>query len=99
MATGLNTNEWQAAGDLEIEAMQDLYKRMTTTCHKKCVTPRYKDSELTKGESVCIDRCVAKYMDVHDRIGKHLTSMTLQQQPALQNQAASDPSQAVGSYK
>lgn len=38
---------------------------MTTACHKKCVIPRYKDSELTKGESVCIDRCVAKYMDVN----------------------------------
>lgn len=37
---------------------------MTTTCHKKCVIPRYKDSELSKGESICIDRCVAKYMDV-----------------------------------
>ena len=23
--------------------------RMTTACHKKCVVPKYKDSELTKG--------------------------------------------------
>ncbi|CAF1254478.1 unnamed protein product [Rotaria sp. Silwood1] len=99
MANELNSNQWQAAGELEIEMMQDLYKRMTTACHKKCVIPRYKDSELTKGESVCIDRCVAKYMDVHDRIGKHLTSMTLQQQPSLQTQQANDPSRVVGSYK
>lgn len=89
---------------------------MTNACHKKCVVPKYKDSELTKGiffiyssefiiklsylgESICIDRCVAKYMEVHDRIGKQLTSMTLQQQPALQDQQTTDPSRAVGSFK
>lgn len=49
---------------------------MTSACQKKCVPSRYNDSELTKGESVCIDRCVAKYMDVHDRIGKKLTAMS-----------------------
>ena len=38
-------------------------------------------------------------LKVHDRIGKQLTSMTLQQQPALQNPEESDPSRAVGSYK
>jgi len=27
MAGELNSNQWQAAGELEIEMMQDLYKR------------------------------------------------------------------------
>ena len=50
---------------------------MTESCQKKCVPPKnYSDSELTKAESVCIDRCVAKFMDVHDRIGKKLTAMS-----------------------
>jgi len=49
---------------------------MTTACQKKCVPPKYNDSELTKGEAVCVDRCVAKFMDVHDRIGKKLTAMS-----------------------
>lgn len=31
---------------------------------------------LGKGECVCIDRCVAKYLDVHERIGKKLTAMS-----------------------
>jgi len=39
------------------------------------------------------------FVKVHDRIGKQLTSMTLQQQPSLQNQQVTDPSRAVGSYK
>ena len=49
MAGELSSHQLQAAGELEIEMMQDLYKRMTTACNKKCVLPRYKDSELTKG--------------------------------------------------
>lgn len=58
-----------------------LFCRMTAACQKKCVPPKYSDAELTKGESVCIDRCVAKFMDVHDRIGKKLTAMSNAEQP------------------
>lgn len=27
---------------------------------------------------MCIDRCVAKYLEVHERIGKKLTAMSAQ---------------------
>lgn len=66
----------QMMQDLEIEMMSDLYNRMTQACHKKCIPPKYGDAELGKGEMVCIDRCVAKYLDVHERIGKKLTAMS-----------------------
>uniref|UniRef100_A0A3Q2WPR5 Mitochondrial import inner membrane translocase subunit n=1 Tax=Haplochromis burtoni TaxID=8153 RepID=A0A3Q2WPR5_HAPBU len=46
---------------------------MTNACHRKCVPPHYKEAELTKGESVCLDRCVAKYLDLHERLGRKLT--------------------------
>ena len=52
---------------------------MTEVCHKKCVPPKYKDNELSKGESVCLDRCVAKYFEIFDRVGKKLTALTQQQ--------------------
>lgn len=60
-----------------------LYFRMSTTCQKKCIPPKYKDSDLTKGETVCIDRCVAKYMEIHDRIGKKLTSLSQQDEERM----------------
>lgn len=69
--------------ELEMEMMADMYNRMSSTCQKKCIPPRYKDAELTKGESVCIDRCVAKYMEIHDRIGKKLTSMSQQDEEQI----------------
>uniref|UniRef100_A0A182JQ62 Tim10-like domain-containing protein n=1 Tax=Anopheles christyi TaxID=43041 RepID=A0A182JQ62_9DIPT len=68
----------QLMQEMEIEMMSDLYSRMTQACHKKCIPPKYADSELGKGESVCIDRCVAKYLEVHERIGKKLTAMSSQ---------------------
>lgn len=33
-----------------------------------------------------MDRCVAKYLDVHDRLGKLLTQMTQQDDRAVQQQ-------------
>jgi len=68
----------QLVQDLELEMMSDMYNRMTSACHKKCIPPKYKDAELGKGESVCLDRCIAKYMELHDRIGKKLTQMSMQ---------------------
>jgi import inner membrane translocase subunit TIM10 len=82
----------QMAADLEVEMMSDMYRRcvsdrahqrtgtecvrMSSACQRKCIATHYKESELTKGESVCLDRCVAKYMDVHDRLGKKLTELS-----------------------
>ena len=50
--------------------------RIVRSCHSKCIALPYGDSELTKGESVCVDRCVAKYFDVNQRIGSKLTGMS-----------------------
>ena len=58
-------------------------RRMTQACHLKCVPPHYKEAELSKGESVCLDRCVAKYLDVHERMGKKLTELSLQDEELL----------------
>lgn len=80
---GLDPSKIQVVADLEIEMMADMYNRMTGACHKKCVPPKYKDSELTKGESVCIDRCVAKYLEIHDRIGKKLTTISMQDEEMI----------------
>ena len=56
--------------------------RLSKTCHKKCIPPKYHEGDLSKGEAICVDRCVGKFMDVHDRIGKKLTSMYTQDQAA-----------------
>ncbi|KAK2156404.1 hypothetical protein LSH36_214g03027 [Paralvinella palmiformis] len=70
--------------DLEIEMMADMYNRMSAVCQKKCVPPRYKEADLSKGEAVCLDRCVAKYLEIHDRIGKKLTDVSMQDKETVQ---------------
>ncbi|CAD7011347.1 PREDICTED: mitochondrial import inner membrane translocase subunit Tim10 [Bactrocera latifrons] len=73
----------QLMQEMEIEMMSDLYNRMTNACHKKCIPPRYGEAELGKGEMVCIDRCVAKYLDIHEKIGKKLTAMSIQDEELM----------------
>ncbi|XP_029950042.1 mitochondrial import inner membrane translocase subunit Tim10 [Salarias fasciatus] len=77
----------QLAAELEVEMMADMYNRMTNGCHRKCVPPHYKEAELTKGESVCLDRCVAKYLDLHERLGRKLTELSVQDEETMRKAA------------
>lgn len=54
--------------------------RMTSACQKKCIPTKYREADLSKGEAVCLDRCVAKYLEIHERIGKRLTSISMQEE-------------------
>ena len=45
------------------------YARLTSACHKKCISTKYREPDLMKGEAVCVDRCVSKYLEIHERIG------------------------------
>ena len=45
------------------------------SCHNKCVSARYAEGDLNKGESVCIDRCVAKFFEVNKKVGEKLQNM------------------------
>ncbi|KAF9408871.1 hypothetical protein HW555_011586 [Spodoptera exigua] len=72
----LDPAKLQLVQELEIEMMSDMYNRLVTACHRKCIPVKYQETELCKGESVCLDRCVAKYLDVHERIGKKLSNMS-----------------------
>lgn len=61
--------------------------RMTNACHRKCVPPHYKEAELSKGEAVCLDRCVAKYLDLHERLGRKLTELSVQDEEMMRKAA------------
>jgi len=76
----LDENKMKLVQELEIEMMTDMYARLTSACHRKCITPKYREADLQKGEAVCIDRCVSKYLEVHERIGKKLTELSMKDQ-------------------
>lgn len=44
--------------------------RLQKTCQAKCVPTDYREGELNKGESVCLDRCTAKFLDTSMKISE-----------------------------
>jgi len=79
----LDPSNMALVAELEIEMMADMYNRMTSSCHRKCIPPKYREADLSKGESVCLDRCVAKYLEIHERIGKKLTNISMQDEEQM----------------
>lgn len=60
-------------------------------CYAKCMRTsadkQYIDGgDLKKGESVCIDRCVTKYMEVFHKISTRLNEINQEQQKLMQQQ-------------
>ena len=62
----------QAAQQNELEAMTDMFNKMTEQCFRKCVA-LYKEPELSVGEATCVDRCVHKYMTSHAKVQEILS--------------------------
>ncbi|KAG9314636.1 mitochondrial import inner membrane translocase subunit Tim10 [Chiua virens] len=58
----------------EIDMVSDVFNRIVASCHSKCINPRYAEGDLNKGESVCIDRCVAKFFEVNKKVGEKMQS-------------------------
>ncbi|KAI1608686.1 Tim10/DDP family zinc finger-domain-containing protein [Exophiala viscosa] len=61
-----------AAAEQEVELVSDMYKRLTKSCLQKCVPADYREAELNKGESVCLDRCVAKFFEVNIKVSEKM---------------------------
>lgn len=65
-----------SAAENELDMVTDMFTRLVDACHQKCIPPIYTDGELNKGESVCIDRCVAKFFEVNMKIGEHMQTLS-----------------------
>nr|UJH94575.1 Tim10 [Starmerella bombicola] len=68
------------AAETEVDTVADMFNRLIDSCHKKCIQS-YSDSDLTKQEGLCIDRCVFKYFEVNAKVGELMQSMGQQFQP------------------
>ncbi|KAI9820103.1 MAG: protein transporter tim10 [Thelocarpon impressellum] len=72
----LSSAEKIAAAELEIEMVSDMFNRLSQSCVKKCIPTDYRESELNKGESVCLDRCVAKMFEVNAKVSEKMQQDT-----------------------
>ena len=49
------------------------FSSLVTACLDKCVfSTKVHEDDLTKAESVCLDRCTAKFMEVLEKVGQEL---------------------------
>lgn len=39
---------------------------------KKCIPTDYREADLNKGESVCLDRCVSKFFEVNVKVSEKM---------------------------
>ncbi|KAF2100337.1 putative mitochondrial intermembrane space translocase subunit Tim10, partial [Rhizodiscina lignyota] len=61
-----------AAAEIEIEMVSDMFTRLTQSCAKKCIQNDYRESDLNKAESVCLDRCVSKFFEVNLKVSEKM---------------------------
>jgi len=61
-----------AAAETEIEMVSDMFNRLTQSCTKKCIPADYREGDLNKGESVCLDRCVSKFFEVNMKVSEKM---------------------------
>lgn len=52
---------------------------LSRACQNKCIPTEYREGELNKGEGVCLDRCAAKFFDVHLKVSDILQQQQQQQ--------------------
>ncbi|SHO79990.1 Essential protein of the mitochondrial intermembrane space [Malassezia sympodialis ATCC 42132] len=63
------------AATAELDMITDVFNRLVSACHTKCISDRYAEADLNKGESVCVDRCVSKFFAVNAKVGEHMQAM------------------------
>ncbi|KAF2681016.1 hypothetical protein K458DRAFT_444901 [Lentithecium fluviatile CBS 122367] len=61
-----------AQAEAEIDMVSDMYSRLVASCSKKCIDSTYREPDLNKGESVCLDRCVAKFFEVNVKVSEKM---------------------------
>lgn len=49
-----------------------IFHRLTQSCLKKCIPADYREADLNKAESVCLDRCVAKFFEVNVKVSEKM---------------------------
>ncbi|GMG10481.1 unnamed protein product [Aspergillus oryzae] len=54
------------------DANADNLLSLTESCTKKCIPNDYREGDLNKGESVCLDRCVSKFFEVNIKVSEKM---------------------------
>ncbi|CAO1631201.1 unnamed protein product [Sympodiomycopsis kandeliae] len=68
------------AATAELDMITEIFNNLVSSCHSKCISTRYLEGDLNKGESVCIDRCVGKFFAVNQKVSDKMRDLNSQAQ-------------------
>lgn len=57
------------AAEYQYDCMAQLLETLRQRCAAKCMALEYGEGDLARGEADCTDRCAAKFMQAHAKIG------------------------------
>ncbi|KAJ5121884.1 hypothetical protein N7448_003017 [Penicillium atrosanguineum] len=76
----MSSEQKLAAAETEVDMIADMFNRLNESCAKKCIPADYREGDLNKGESVCLDRCVSKFFDVNIKVSEKMQGDAAQKQ-------------------
>ncbi|MDI1490362.1 MAG: protein transporter tim10 [Ramalina farinacea] len=68
----LSSAEKIANAETEVDMISDMFNRLQQSCTAKCIPPEYREGDLNKGESVCLDRCVSKFFEINMKVSEKM---------------------------
>lgn len=60
------------AAEAELDMVTGMFNKLVSQCHNKCINKLYSESDISKLEALCLDRCVAKYFETNVKVGENM---------------------------
>ncbi|EAZ63955.1 hypothetical protein PICST_38238 [Scheffersomyces stipitis CBS 6054] len=74
-APQVNSKQKLQAAEAELDMVTGMFNSLVSQCHKKCINTAYNESDVTKQEALCLDRCVSKYFETNVKVGENMQKL------------------------
>ncbi|QPG73599.1 protein transporter tim10 [Brettanomyces nanus] len=71
----LSSEQKITAAENELDMVTTMFNSLLDSCYRKCFDKNYDNGDLTKNESLCIDRCVVKYFAANVKVGESMQEL------------------------
>lgn len=71
-APQISSQQKLQAAEAELDMVTGMFNALVSQCHTKCISKNYDESDVTKQEALCLDRCVSKYFETNVQVGENM---------------------------
>lgn len=68
----ISSQQKLSAAEAELDMVTGMFNSLVEQCHNKCISKSYSESDVSKQEALCLDRCVSKYFETNVQVGEHM---------------------------